>query len=393
MADPLSPAVPTESPASAVPDYVPVGWTPAEPERDLALDLIRGLAMMILVFNHTAVVSAVEYAGASVLSAAEVLVAVSGVIVGIVFGDRWRRLGGRAVGQMLWRRARKLYLASVAVVALVGTLTLVPGLATEALAISPTMEPARDMYAYDGLPRLLLAIVTLEAGPWQFNILGFFIAALVAAPAVLWALHRGWWLPVIAVSLGLFVLGRELHLDVLPSQSERPFPLLIWQVLFVGGIVAGWHRKRLSAALGDRRRLSAGLVAAAAGACALGLLAGVLLSSPEAWHRWQSMHFDKGTLDLARIAAMMTMTAGLYVVFRRYRATLGRALGPLLLPLGQNSFYVFIVHVFLCLAIASVPLLGGEGLGLIGNSIVELAGLALLWAMVRQRFLFRWIPR
>jgi hypothetical protein len=89
----------------------------------------------------------------------------------------------------------------------------------------------------------------------------------------------------------------------------------------------------------------------------------------------------------------MTMTAGLYVVFRRYRATLGQALGPLLLPLGQNSFYVFIVHVFLCLAIASVPLLGGGGLGLIGNSIVELAGLAVLWAMVRQRFLFRWIPR
>jgi hypothetical protein len=86
------------------------------------------------------------------------------------------------------------------VVALVGVLTLVSGLATEALTVSPNVQPARDAYAFDGVLRTLLAIVTLEAGPWQFNILGFFIAALAAVPAVLWALDRGLWPAVVTGS-------------------------------------------------------------------------------------------------------------------------------------------------------------------------------------------------
>lgn len=391
------PVAAPQRPLPAVPDYPPASWTPVHPQprpdRDLALDLLRGLAMAILVLNHTEVISAVEYAGRSLLSAAEVLVAVSGVVVGIVFGGRWRQVGGRLTSLMLLRRARKLYVASVFVAGLVALLIPLPGLDTTALAVSPTMEPARDMYAYESLPRLLAAIVTLEAGPWQFNILGFFVASLAAAPVLLWALSRGWWLPVVAGSWALFLLGRELHIDVLPSQSERPFPFLIWQVLFVQGIVAGWHRRRLAAAIAPHRRKVGAAAVVAAGGVSAALLAGALLADPDAWHGWQLAHFDKGTLDPARIAAAMTITAGLYCLFRSPRARLARLAAPVLLPLGQNSFYVFIVHIFLCLAIASLPFLAGDALGLVGNSAVEIGGLGLLVLMVRRRFLFRWIPR
>ena len=67
--------------------------------------------------------------------------------------------------------------------------------------------------------------------------------------------------------------------------------------------------------------------------------------------------------------------------------------GRLLIPLGRNSFYVFIMQVFVCLGVASVPALGGDGLGLAANTVVQVACLALLWLMVRRRLLFGLVPR
>jgi hypothetical protein len=384
--------------ALAAPTYIPEEWSLAEAPapyggRDVPLDLLRGLAMVILVVNHLRLESALGHVTTAVLSAAEVLVAVSGVVVGIVFGRRWVVEGARATTAMLLRRSRKLYFASVVVVATVGALTLVPGLATEALTVSPSVQPARDAYAFDGAVRTLIAIVILEAGPWQFNILGFFIAALALAPAVLWALGRGFWPVVVAASWVVFAAGRHWDVDVLPTQSERPFPILVWQVLFVNGIVLGWHRERLARGLRRHRRLACGVILAAAAAFAGLQLAGAALVDASAWARWEAEHFHKGSLDIARLLAMVSIAAAIYLALRRWAAPTERMLGPLLLPLGRNSFYIFIMHVFVCLAVASIPPLAGGGLGLIGNTLVQLACLALLWTMVRRRFLFGVVPR
>ena len=361
---------------------------PSAERRDVALDLLRGLAMVILVINHIHLESALEHATRAIVSAAEVLVAVSGVVCGMVFGRRWLLDGRRATTLMLWRRSRKLYVASVVVVALVGLLSLVPGLATDVLAISPRVGV--DSYAYDGAARTVWAVLTLEAGPWQFNILGFFVAALAAAPAVLWALGRGWWPWVLAASWGLFALGRALEADVLPSQSERPFPLLIWQVLFVHGLVLGWHRRRLAAALRGRGRWVAGAVIAVALLAAYVRLRAPGLGIEAAdWAAWERAHFNKTELDPARLLAMSAFAGALYLALRHGGSLLERVL----VPLGRNSFYVFIVHVFLCLAVASLPGLRGEGVGAIGNAVVQIGCVALLWLMVRKRFLFRWVPR
>jgi hypothetical protein len=387
------------APALAAPTYVPEAWSLARAApapsggRDVPLDLLRGLAMVILVVNHLRLESALGHVTTAVLSAAEVLVGVSGVVVGIVFGRRWVVEGARATTATLLRRSRKLYLASVVVVATVGALTLVPGLATEALTVSPNLQPARDAYAFDGFVRTLIAIVALEAGPWQFNILGFFIAALALAPAVLWALDRGWWSAVLAASWVAFAVGRHWDVDILPSQSERPFPILVWQVLFVNGIVLGWHREQLVRRLRRHRRLVCGAILVVATGFAGIQLGGPVVAEADAWARWEAEHFHKGSLDIARLLAMVSIAAAIYLGLRRWAASAERILGPLLLPLGRNSFYVFIMHVFVCLAVASIPALAGGGLGLVGNTLVQLACLALLSTMVRRRFLFRVIPR
>jgi hypothetical protein len=361
--------------------YVPREWS-ARARRDVALDLLRGLAMVILVINHTALESPLRDATRAVLSAAEVLVMVSGVVVGMVFGRRWLEHGARATTRLLVLRARKLYVASVVVVGLVGLALLVPFLGAEALAISPRVGV--DTYAYDSAWRTALSIVTLEAGPWQFNILGFFITVLLAAPLVLAALARGWWPVVLGTSVALYLAGRTTGVDVLPAQSERAFPLLVWQLLFVGGMVLGWQRDAVAAWVHPRRKLVWGVI----GATAVTLTV-LRLALPR-----DVAIFHKGSLAPLRILLMASVAAAIYGVLRHHEAAAERRLGPVLLPLGRNSFYVFIVHVFACLALASVPFLApGEALGPIGNVLVQIAVVAAMVVLVRRRVLFRWIPR
>ena len=161
----------------------------------------------------------------------------------------------------------------------------------------------------------------------------------------------------------------------------------------MNGIVLGWHREQLSTRLRPYRRRICVIVLATAFLFAGIQLVGPALVDAAAWARWEAEHFHKGSLDILRLLAMVSLAAATYLALRRFATPAERLLGPLLLPLGRNSFYVFIMHVFLCLAVASVPAFRAGGLGLVGNMAVQLACLALLVAMVRRRFLFRIVPR
>ena len=356
------------------PLYVPREWSDG-PKRDVALDLVRGLAMAILVVNHLHVQSPIEDVTSALVSAAEVLVLVSGVVAGMVFGRRWRQKGGRETTVMLLKRARKLYLATVAVVCLVGLFTLVPGAGTDRLTITRGI----DTYAFDGPLDAFVSLVTLSAAPWQFNILGFFVTVIALTPLLLWALSRGWWKSVAAGSLAAYLAARAFDLEVLPTASERPFPLLIWQLLFVGGLLLGWHRARIERTLaGHGRAVGAATLATAAACAALFFAAGA---------EFTAAHLDKDSLDPLRVLAMTSFTAVLYMALRAAPAAVER----LLVPLGRNSFYVFIVQVFVCLALASIPGLGAAPALL--AAAVQVGAIALLWAMASRGVLFRYIPR
>jgi hypothetical protein len=380
------------------PTIAPEERSPAPPPaRDVPLDLLRGLAIVVLVVNHLPFDSWLNYATEPFLSAAETLVVVSGVVAGMVFGRRWRTWGPGATTRALLARSAVLYRASVVVVALVGLLTFVPGLETDALTVAPrTSGP--DLYGSEGALGTALAVVTLAAGPWQFNILGFFIAAIALTPPLLWLLARGWWPAVLAGSWALLFVGRATHAEVLPSQSEAPFPLLIWQVLFVHGLVLGWHRRRVAEWLtGTRRTLVVAAVLAVAAAAAYVRLHELGLQplgwSGADWRAWDAEHFHKPTLDAARMISMLAFAGAAYLGLRRCAPLAERTAGRLLLPLGRSSFYVFITHVFLCLAAASLLALGGGPLGRTPATVAHVGCLALLWLMVTRRVLFRWIPR
>jgi hypothetical protein len=80
-----------------------------------------------------------------------------------------------------------------------------------------------------------------------------------------------------------------------------------------------------------------------------------------------------------------------YALLSAYWRPLERSLGWFLIPLGQATLYVFIVHVFLILLAANVPALQQGNLWLNTGAYAVILG--VLWVMVRTRFLFRIIPR
>jgi Mg2+ and Co2+ transporter CorA len=70
---------------------------------------------------------------------------------------------------------------------------------------------------------------------------------------------------------------------------------------------------------------------------------------------------------------------------------INKVIGWFWIPLGAASLYVFIVHVFFVLAVGNIP--GLDRGSWWQGTLVHTTVLALIWLMVKKRFLFSVIPR
>src|SRR5262250_3548985 len=92
--------------------YVPDGV------RDLRIDWLRGLAMTCVIVNHSklqSLLSWVSYERFWTVTAAEVFVVLSGIVLGMVYGPKLNQGRWQTVAVRLGRRALTLYVAFLAV--------------------------------------------------------------------------------------------------------------------------------------------------------------------------------------------------------------------------------------------------------------------------------------
>jgi hypothetical protein len=388
--------------------------------RDLRIDVLRGLAIVFVVVNHIDVPSLFHVFSQEALgpiSGAELFVALSGVVVGMAYRSRALRGVRNEALEPLWRRAWKLYLVTLAVVVVAWLVQFLPGINGSVLT-TWTEENADgtatvwDLYAgiADGLTwpipgPVLGELLTLQLGPPQFNVMGLYVVLLLAAPVVLAALKRGRTGAVLAGSLGLYVAYQISGTTVTTAVFESPFPLLAWQVLFVLGLAAGFHRE----ALMSRARTAAG--GAVLGASALISVLGLFFVWNSPWRSWEkgelgvslglipedafgSMYtalFERPTLDPGRLVYVLATVITLYAALTVLRRPVERFVVPVLAPLGRATLYVFVLQVFFVALVASLPL-PTTGTVLWGTLIHAMV-LTALWLMVRHRVLFKVIPR
>ncbi len=390
--------------------------------RDNRLDFLRGWIIVAVVITHIELAgpySSITLNSIGGITGAELFVLLSGIVLGMVHPVVVAKLGEWAAAVTAFRRARKQYVTALAVVVLVylvGLLPLVSASSVTTFTDRGTGENGQaaagqvyDLYA--NVDRLLdypppwyavRSLLLLEMGPWVFNIMGLFVVLALLLPALMWLIRRGLWWLVLAASWGLYVLDTTQHLRVLPSQFEDVFPLLTWQIAFTHGLVIGYYRTPLIRALTARTgKIVIGAV--------LGVYA-VLMAWVWAAHTfasfprvpgvptaagdpypWVYTHlFQRTDLQPGRLLDLVLVVVVAYALLTCCWKPLDRAFGWFYLPLGKVSLYVFIVHVFFVVAVANIP--GLDRMSWWQGLAIHTAVLALIWVMVKKRFLFKVVP-
>jgi hypothetical protein len=387
---------------------------PEGPGRDLRLDWVRGVAIVFVVLNHLNIPSLFQLVSQETIgpvSGAELFVALSGVVLGIVYRRRSRDLDMVGVVGALWSRAFTLYRTALVVVLGVFVLTLVPGVDGRVITTFTDQSTGQTYGLYPNVERLLdypvpgyvlRDILLLRLGPYQFNILGLYVALLAVAPLLVLALRRGLVLVLLSLSWVLYLLNLAEPWTLLGSAFEDPFPLPNWQLLFVHGLAAGWYRDRL---LSWARRWWGRCILAVLVLAHLALVF-FSLSNPYLSNRYDvrldlipgaeflqvyQAYFERRALGLGRAVDVALLLVTLYGLLTAYWKPLNAALGWFLVPLGQATLYVFVLHVFFALLVANVPGLTESRIG--WNTVAHVVVLGLLWLMVRRRFLFSVVPR
>src|SRR5271169_4702752 len=219
---------------------------PVSTERDLRLDLFRGLALWLIFLDHipSNLVAWITIRNYGFSDATEIFVFVSGYTAAFVYGKEMRERGFVIAGAHILRRAWQIYVAHVFLFAIY---------LAEITYIATSFENplyAEEMNILDFLKQPDVTIVQallLKFKPVNMDVLPLYIALLLLFPPMLWMLLRqpGF---ALAGSALVYVLAWNFDWN-LPAYPNGVwfFNPLAWQLLFVFG---AW------CALGGAQRLS-----------------------------------------------------------------------------------------------------------------------------------------
>jgi hypothetical protein len=361
----------------------------AESKRDLRLDLLRGFCVFAMIADHVGGASfahAVSGAGEYFVSAAEAFVFLSGFVMGMVYGGMVETQGLQAGVKKALLRSWTLYKLTVA-------LTIIFGL--------QLFLYQYDFGPFDGWPRFITDVVTLRQTIYLGDIPLIYTLLMAAGAAALWLLSTGRTVWLLAGS-GLLWLAYQAHPDWAvnlpwPIANNTMFHFPAWQVYFIIPMALGYHRDAVARWFA---RIPKGpLMMATTGAFALMMYLHLTGGShlPEFFQQddvreqLDSWFVKGGAGPLRLLAAAFTFQFG-YLFVTYFWQPIQRALGWLLVPLGQSSLYAYAVHLLLVgMLYASLDRLAERSEW--PNTIAQLGMVLLVWCMVKTRFLFRIIPR
>lgn len=363
-----------------------------EADRDLRFDFLRGFCVLAMVVDHLA--------GASLLtpltggnrfytSAAEGFVFISGLIVGLVYRRFAEREGLGSALRRLIERSWQLYTLTVAM-----TLLLVP--ASELLGL-----PWAQGIDLSNPLQFVVGVATLHQTYYLADIPLLYTLLLMAAVPLFVLLHEGRTWIVLAASWLLWASHQ-----LFPEQTDLPWPIAgnylfyfsAWQVIFVTGMVIGYHRSWLAARLRGAWPNVLLLGSAIGFAVLIALYHSVeplllaLAAQDPTTAGAQSpalqlvdLLLAKGYVRPGRIVASLIVFSFFFLLTTALWRPLQRWLGWLLVPLGQSALLAYSLHVVLAVALGLLTTRAGwlASDGLLTNTVVQLASLGLIWGFIR----------
>jgi hypothetical protein len=360
--------------------------------RDLRLDLLRGLCILVMFLDHMGIFGtsswlyAITFNGQFYVSAAEGFVFISGLVMGMVYFKLIAKEGiGKAVPKIL-SRVWKLYLLAVAIT-IISTLF--------AMYTPMSLWANREWLMYENPFEMIAGALTLHWGFHGSSILIMYVIFLAASPLIFYALTKTKTLTVLMVS-GAIWLGNMIF----PNQFTQPFasnfPLASWQFLFVTALVMGWHREKIyNFAKGKWQNVFLAGVSAFAVFMLCVYFAhqsGTLTQAVpflENGQLWASF-MDKGAIPLPRMLMIFVFFLAFYLLVTWFWKPINKVLGWYLVPVGEVSLYSYTIHLLAIVLLYNIP--GLMQLPIVWYGFAQLAGAMLIWLAVKTKFLAKVIP-
>jgi len=324
---------------------------PVSTERDLRLDLFRGLALWLIFLDHipSNAVSWITIRNYGFSDATEIFVFISGYTAAFVYGRAMERSGFIVASARVLKRTWQIYVAHVFLFAIY--------LAEISYIAQSFDNPlySEEMGVLDFLKNpdvTIIQALLLKFKPVNMDVLPLYIMLLLWFPPMLWLLLR-------SPSLGLIVSATlyglmwwfDWNLPAYPSGTWA-FNPFAWQLLFVFG---AW------CALGGAQRLSRWLNSPVV----FGLAVAYLLFAFFIAMTWYIPRLgplvpkfvsdtiypiDKTNLDVLRILHFLSLAViTVWFVPRDWPVLKNKAFWPVIIC-GQHSLEIFCLGVFLSFA-------------------------------------------
>ena len=361
----------------------------ARAERELRLDLFRGLALWLIFIDHLPpnILTWFTIRNYGFSDATEIFIFISGYTAAFVYGRAMLESGFVVASARILKRVWQIYVAHV----FLFTIFL-----AEISYVATSFENSlysEEMGIMDFLKQPDVTIVQallLRFRPVNMDVLPLYIVLMLFLPVILWLMK--WRADVtLALSVLLYALTWEFdfYLTAYPN-GVWAFNPFAWQLLFVFG---AW------CALGGARRMARVLSSPVTMWISIAYLCAALWVTLT-WHFPQIHHLlprrveqwmypiNKTDLDVLRFAHFLALAA---ITVRFLRKDWPGLKSPWLRPLilcGQHSLEIFCLGVFLAFAghfvLAEVS--GGAGMHL----VISISGIIIMSAAA---WLFSWYKR
>jgi hypothetical protein len=352
---------------------------PVAGERELRLDLFRGLALWLIFVDHLPpnILTWLTIRNYGFSDATEIFIFISGYTAAFVYGRAMLEVGFVVATARILRRVWQIYVAHV----FLFTIFL-----AEISYVATSFENplyTEEMGIMDFLKQPDVTIVQallLRFRPVNMDVLPLYIVLMLFLPLILWLMK--WKADVtLALSAALYAVTWEydLYLTAYPN-GQWAFNPFAWQLLFVfGAWCAMGGAKRMSRILSSPLTL---------GICIVYLIASFYVTLT--WYVPQFSHLlprrleqwmypiDKPNLDVLRFAHFLALAA-ITVRFlpRDWSGLKSPWLRPLILC-GQHSLEIFCLGVFLAFAghFVLAEISGGAAL----HALISICGILIMCA-------------
>lgn len=323
-------------------------------ERDLRIDFLRGLALLMIFIDHAPwnVLTLFTLHTWSFGDASELFFFMSGYVAALVYGRTLATRGFATATARIYRRGRDLYGTQIALLVALAAFLLTYTYLTEDDSVVQNFRLAP--FIADPA-KMMLHALALRYQPTFLDILPTYVVFFLVLPFLLWLLRRNVWVTLaLSFAFYLVVQFEGVTFYTAPDDSGWLFNPIAWQFLFTLGAAFGSGKL---AVLVPWLRARAVVVATAIVAFAIAIMVG-----SAAWHEFlpqiPSLHvFDisttKDSLQPSRILSFLALALLAWrfmpknAVLRRFR--LSRAV----IVCGQQSLSIFSAGVLLD-AVASV---------------------------------------